>query len=234
MFGRHGGVSPAPFGSLNLSHYVGDKEDTVDANRAIICQCLQIKHLCSAHQTHSDVIAVIRKKQNPFEIDGADALITNLPGTSLLIQQADCQAVLLYDPHQKAIGAIHCGWKGSVINIIAKTVMQMQSEFSVSPQHLRAVISPSLGPCCAEFQHYRQELPDWMHPYQVRRNYFDFWAITRQQLRQAGLRENNIETTGICTKCNDRFFSYRRSTAMGLKYTGRNGSVIGLPDEDHR
>ena len=233
MFCRDGGVSTPPFASLNLSHYVGDRAEAVTANRAIIRQCLQTRHLCSAHQIHSDRVAVIRPKQNPTEIEGVDALITNLRGMSLLIQQADCQAVLLYAPQQEAIGAIHCGWKGSVINIIAKTVAQMKREYWVSPQNVRAVISPSLGPCCAEFQNYHKELPNWMHSYQVRRNYFDFWAISRYQLRQAGIRNNNIETTGICTKCNERFFSYRRSTAMGEKYTGRNGSVISLPEAEH-
>lgn len=233
MFCRHGGVSSGPFTSLNLSHYVGDREEAVNANRGIISQRLKIKHLCSANQVHADVVAVIRSKNNLNEIEGADALISNIKGIGLLIQQADCQAVLLYDQQQEAIGAIHCGWKGSVINIIATTVAQMKREFSVAAHNLRAVISPSLGPCCAEFQNYRQELPTWMHSYQVRRNYFDFWAITRQQLRQAGIRDNHIETTGMCTKCNDRFFSYRRSTARGEKYTGRNGSVISLPEAEN-
>ncbi|WP_319550392.1 peptidoglycan editing factor PgeF [Desulfogranum marinum] len=233
MFCRHGGVGSGPFNSLNLSYSVGDSEEAVKANRNILRQRLRIEHLCSAHQIHSDVVAVIRSKNNLKEIEGADALITSMKGIGLLIQQADCQAVLLYDPQQQAIGAIHCGWKGSVINIIATTVAQMQKEFAVAPHDLRAVISPSLGPCCAEFQNYRQELPTWMHAYQVRRNYFDFWAITRQQLRQAGIKNTNIETTEVCTKCNDRFFSYRRSTAKGEKYTGRNGSVISLPQTDH-
>ena len=233
MFCRHGGVSSAPFASLNLSHHVGDKVDAVNTNRSIISRIVQTKHLCSAHQVHSDRVATIHSQQNVYEIDGIDALITNLHGMSLLIQQADCQAILLYDPQQEAIGAIHCGWKGSVINIIAKTMAQMEREFAVSPKNVRAVISPSLGPCCAEFQNYHKELPHWMHPYQVRRNYFDFWAISRYQLRQAGIRDTNIETTGLCTKCNDRFFSYRRSTAMGEKFTGRNGSVISLPETEH-
>ena len=78
MFCRHGGVSSAPFASLNLSHHVGDKVDAVNTNRSIISRIVQIKHLCSAHQVHSDRVATIHSKQNVYEIDGIDALITNL------------------------------------------------------------------------------------------------------------------------------------------------------------
>jgi copper oxidase (laccase) domain-containing protein len=99
----------------------------------------------------------------------------------------------------------------------------------VAPANLLAVISPSLGPCCAEFIHYKNELPAWMHAFQIRPHHFDFWAISRKQLLDAGVLPGHIDTAGLCTRCNSRFFSYRRARATADGITGRNGSVIGLP-----
>ncbi len=228
MFSRNGGVSTPPFHSLNLSYNVGDTDQNIRRNRTLILKELQLGSLASAQQIHSDNISVVSSYEVNEELHGVDALISNLPGIGLLVQQADCQAVLLYDPVSQSIGAIHNGWRGSVQNIIGKTIRRMEQEFGVVPEQLYAVISPSLGPCCAEFKHYPQELPEWMHPYQVRRNYFDFWAISRVQLQQAGVQSARIDTAALCTCCQDNFFSYRRSVKQGSK-TGRNGSVIGLP-----
>ena len=137
--------------------------------------------------------------------------------------------MLLHDPVQQVVAAIHCGWRGSVQGIIGKTITCMQQEYGVFPKSIRAVISPSLGPCCAEFINYRQELPPWMHDYQPSPNHFDFWAISRRQLVEAGIDAQHIDTAGICTKCNESFFSYRRAVQNSGGITGRNGSIIGLP-----
>ena len=141
----------------------------------------------------------------------------------MMIQQADCQAVMLYDPVKQAAGIAHVGWRGSVANIIAETVFAMSQTFSTESVDIIAAISPSLGPCCAEFVNYRSELPAALHGYQVRPNYFNFWAISRDQLCAAGVRPENIHIAEICTCCNHDFFSYRRD-----RDTGRFASVIGI------
>lgn len=231
MFCRHGGISEAPFASLNLSYTVGDSPEAVTTNRQLVKQCLGVEHLVSARQVHGERMVLAKNVQQDTEYTDADALITQQRGVGLLIQQADCQAVLLYDPVQEVIAAVHSGWKGSVLNIIAATVRTMMKECGTNPVDLRAVISPSLGPCCAEFINWPQELPTSMHRHQVRENYFDFWAISREQLLLEGVPEEQIETVGICTVCNHDFFSYRRvSKAQGKPgITGRCASVIALP-----
>ena len=233
MFSRQGGVSASPFTGLNLSFSVGDNSAAVSQNREKVKRQLNVQYLASAVQVHGDQVTVVKGLASDQEYKESDALITGQKGVGLLIQQADCQAVLLHDPQRKVIGAVHSGWKGSVANIIAKTVRAMQENFGTSPEDLRAVISPSLGPCCAEFVHYEKELPLPFHQWQVTDNYFDFWAISRWQLRAAGLRNENIETIGICTMCNEDFFSYRRANKTEnlrgkLGVTGRNGSVIAI------
>jgi hypothetical protein len=223
-FSREGGVSHEPYQSLNVSYHAGDSDTNIHTNRKKIKEALGIKYLVSGHQVHDDKVYCVREKpKEDYEIKGYDGFITNIPDIGLMIQQADCQAVMLYDPVQKAVGIAHAGWRGSVANIIAKIIKAMSAEYGTTPSDLQAAISPSLGPCCAEFVHYRTELPTAFHTYQVRENYFDFWAISRDQLRECGVRAENIEAAEICTVCNKDFFSYRRD-----KVTGRFASVIGL------
>lgn len=229
LFCCAGGVSKAPFASLNLSYSTGDLPENVAINRARAINVLSLKGLISVKQVHGDRILFAEEDHIDREPEGYDAIISNLPDTGILIQQADCQAILLWSPKPQAISAVHCGWRGSVQEIIGKTIHLMQQHYGVEPRSLRAVISPSLGPCCAEFVNYRTELPAWMHTYQVRPDYFDFWAISRHQLHEAGVLEEHIDIAGICTRCNERFFSYRRSVHTADGITGRNGSIIGLP-----
>ena len=234
---RLGGVSRGAFASLNLSFYVGDEADRVRENRHRILAALELPHLVSLKQVHGDQILVLDSTPEQSEdIPGFDAVISNVPGLALLIQQADCQAVLLHDPKCQVIAAVHSGWRGSVANLIGKTVARMQAAFGVNPADLHAVISPSLGPCCAEFVNFRTELPEWMWRFAVpdKAAHFDFWAMSSKQLAEAGLLPERIAVTGICTRCNRDFFSFRRAKQESGGVCGRNGSLIGLPLEASR
>jgi hypothetical protein len=223
FFSRHGGVSSGAFSSLNVSFGVGDAAEAVRVNRLQLKQVLKITTMGSARQVHGNkVLALARQPATDFEADGYDALVTD-QRLGLLIQQADCQAVIFYDPVRRVVGAAHVGWRGSVAGVIGATVRAMVDNFAANSADLQAVISPSLGPCCAEFGNYRRELPAWMHDFQVRPAYFDFWAITRVQLREAGLQPGNINALSICTRCSADYFSFRRA-----RVTGRCATVIGL------
>lgn len=229
IFNRDGGCSPPPFASLNLSYGVGDLPANVAANRHTIKLAMGVDILVSAGQVHGDQIFRADDLDRDTEVQGYDALLTDRPGVGLLIQQADCQAVLLHDPQRKAVAAIHCGWRGNVCNIIAATVARMREEYRSDPALLRALISPSLGPCCAEFSNFKNEFPPDLHCFQDRPRYFDLWRLSTAQLTAAGVLPANIETMGICTVCSPAYFSYRRSKKEGQPTTGRNGSVILLP-----
>ena len=227
-FSRHGGASEAPYHSRNVGLHVGDDEARVLRNRALIKEELGLACLVSAHQVHGDsILHVDWLPDVDVEHAGYDALMTNIPEVGLMIQQADCQAVMLYDPEHGAVANIHSGWRGSVQNIIAKTVAAMRAAYGTRPTALLAAISPSLGPCCGEFIQYQTELPLSFHAYQVRPNHFDFWAISRDQLRDCGVRSEQIEIAECCTVCDGDYFSYRRD-----KVTGRFASVIGMVSAD--
>jgi len=221
-FARGGGISCAPYDSLNLSYGVGDDPGKVAENRRRVRAALGLRALVSCRQVHGTGIYLLREPVTAdLELAGYDALISPWPQVGLLIQQADCQAVMLHDPRLGVAANIHVGWRGSVANIIARVLALMVAEFGCRPREMAAAITPSLGPCCAEFINYRQELPLEFHGYRLGTNHFDFWAISRDQLRQEGVPDHHIETAGICTRCNPNYFSYRRD---GL--CGRNASVI--------
>lgn len=225
VFTRRGGVSPVPFDSLNISYHTGDDATLVYKNRETITAIIGATHLVSAHQVHKDGVRIIdHPPESEHEPQGFDALFTHLTDVALMIKQADCQALILYDPRRKAIGNVHCGWRGNVLDIIGHTVQTMAEAFGSRPQDILACISPSLGPCCAEFKNFPQEFPPSLWRYEVRPDHFDLWAISRDQLLSAGILPEHIEMAGICTKCRrDEFFSYR-----GEKITGRFGTVVAL------
>lgn len=231
MFNSQGGVSTGIFTSLNVGVYVGDEEEAVQENRRRVKVRLGVPFLLSAKQVHgTGIYCLTEPLLENTEIDGVDALVTDLPDVGLMIQQADCQAVLLFDPVKAVIAAIHCGWRGSVQGILGKVITVMVENYGTVKADLQAVISPSLGPCCAEFVNYRRELPEEFHQFMVRDNYFDFRQISRFQLMNAGISERNIETTALCTCCSDNYFSYRRATRLSGGVTGRNCSVISLQE----
>ena len=230
---RSGGVSQPPFDGMNMSQMVGDDQGAVAANRKWLHQATGGGVHVYTRQNHGTSIRVITRKDvdrgEPIQTipSPADALITDVPGIRLLIQTADCQAVMLYDPNKRVVANVHCGWRGSVANIVGQTVEQMVREFGCNPGQMTAGIGPSLGPCCAEFINFENEIPREWWPFRVGRHHFDFWRISRKQLAAAGLLDDHVHASGICTRCNPHlFFSYRQS-----HQTGRFATLIGLDME---
>jgi YfiH family protein len=228
VFTRRGGVSPPPCRGLNLGFVPHDDAQNVTQNLEKAANALNINGLAFVGQVHGDKSLVIRasdqyQPKKPKQVKkGFDAMITPDPGVTLLTKLADCQGVMLFDPETSALAVVHSGWRGSVANIIGKTVQRLVNEFDVDPTRILAGISPSLGPCCAEFVHFRDELPESFWDYR-KGDLFDFWAISRDQLVDQGVDASNVEIGGICTKCSEEFFSYRRE---GI--TGRFGLAAGV------
>ncbi|MBI5590503.1 MAG: peptidoglycan editing factor PgeF [Deltaproteobacteria bacterium] len=224
IFTRQGGFSKGCYQGLNVGMGSGDDIDHVLRNRAAISGCMEHSELVFADQTHGTTIINLSECGPSGSRLSGDALITDTPGKSLVIQTADCQAVLIYDPVRKAAANIHSGWRGSIQNIIGLTVQAMIKEFNCDPKNLLTGIGPSLGPCCAEFIHYRSEIPKAFWAYKNHMDCFDFWTLSKDQLAEAGIPENHIVSSNLCTRCRtDLFFSYRKE-----KTTGRFAAVIGI------
>ncbi len=222
VFTRYGGISEAPYDSLNVAFSVGDDPAVVKQNRQRIADSLDISAPIYCQQVHGDTVLIADPAINADEPFEGDALVTRHKDLFIGIQVADCQSVVLYDPVAKIVANIHSGWRGSLLNIIGKTVQQMRRMGS-QPQDIIAGIGPSLGPCCAEFVNYRKELPQAIHSYERTENHFDFWQLSHDQLTEQGVVGENIEKSHLCTRCDEAFFSYRRE-----KTTGRFATVIGF------
>jgi YfiH family protein len=221
---------------MNISQGVGDDSHAVAANRNRWLKATGGGVHVYIRQSHGTGIQVLKKNGQHtmatiHTVDSpVDALISDIPGVRLLIQTADCQAVLLFDPEKRVVANIHCGWRGSAANMIGRVVERMENEFGCHPGGMLAAIAPSLGPCCAEFIHYQNELPERLWSYRVGENHFDFWEISRNQLVCAGLLTDRVYVASICTRCNPHlFFSYRTEPR-----TGRFTSFIALTQMDEK
>ncbi len=226
IFTRQGGSSAPPFESLNISPSVNDRQKDVSSNIKRIKDAIGAKDLIHANQVHAHDIFILRRNRftPPLHPPTADAIITNRSRVALLVKQADCQGIILYDPKNLVVANVHCGWRGNVQNILAKVVRCMRKEFDCKASDLQAAIGPSLGPCCAEFVTYRELFPDEFERFKVNRNHFNLWDASCWQLINAGLRPEHIEVAGVCTSCRtDLFYSYRSE-----KDTGRFGTVVML------
>jgi len=229
VFTRMGGASQGAHASLNVSYGVGDRDSQVAANRRRIARCLGADRMVFARQRHGHRVWAVRDgdgRQGSFDRlpPIADAMVTHLAGYLLVIQVADCQPVFIFDPLRRVVANIHSGWRGSIENVIGHTIEVMKQKYACRPENMVAAVGPSLGPCCAEFRHYRKEIPQAFWRYKDQKNHFDFWTASRDQLVEAGLAPSNVTITDHCTRCRtDLFYSYR-----GEGETGRFAAVIGL------
>lgn len=233
VFSRRGGGSPPPFEALNVAFSVGDQPENVRDNRRLVAKTGDYRYMVYAHQVHGADILIYtgRAMDQTGPPRTGDALITNIPGLALVVQVADCQAIFLYDPVRRVVANVHSGWRGSTANIAGKTVAAMERQFGCRGRDMTAAIAPSLGSCCAEFIHYRDEIPEQFWKYKLNGNYFDFWKISRDQLIAAGLQPQHIQAGDMCTRCRtDYFYSYRGEA----RHTGRFAAVIGMrADGEH-
>jgi len=230
IFTRNAGHSQPPFASLNVSYGIGDDQKAVAGNRALISGIMGTGEMTYLHQVHGREIALLSRDRKAENHPAAarpligDAVVTDRSRTYLVVQVADCQPVLMVDPIRRVVANVHSGWRGSIQNIIGRTVEAMQRHFGCRPEAILAGIGPSLGPCCAEFINWQTEIPKAFWGYKDAGDHFDFWAISSDQLLKAGVPQRNIESSRMCTRCRtEDFFSYRAE-----KITGRFAAVIGL------
>ncbi len=221
LFLRQGGVSCAPFDSLNVGGSTGDDPIAVEENRKRMLSLFPSAKLLSCHQVHNADIALFPSDEGPSA--PCDGMMTKTPYQALLIKHADCQAAIFFDPKEKILAHVHCGWRGNVQNIYENTVQLFKGQGS-KPENIFVCVSPSLGPKNAQFIHFREEFPLHFQDFQWKEQYFDLWEISRMQLKMAGVLPSHMEFAEICTyEHPEDYFSYRRE-----KVCGRNGSFAML------
>ncbi|HCR66512.1 peptidoglycan editing factor PgeF [Oceanicaulis sp. UBA2681] len=234
---RTGGTSTGPYASLNLSWSRGDDKAAVEANRARVSQAFGDARLVFANQVHGATVLKVDAAPEDWSAGEGDALITNQPGLALCAQTADCTPVLLYDPENAAIAAIHSGWRGVIAEVIPAAINALNKAYGSRPEALQAVIGPAVAP-----ENYRVG-PEVLEQFEVLFGPLDDGLAlprdseggaglnvsegARRQLLRAGVSEDAIRWLQACTFADaDRFFSCRRAARDG--HAGHFGGQCGV------
>lgn len=248
--GREGGVSSPPWASLNCGLHVGDTAEAVVRNRALAAEaagwdpaawtCAEQVHGCRVHR----VVRADRGrggKDQESAIPGADAIMTDEPGILLASYYADCVPLLFHDPKRGAVALAHAGWRGTTLEIAARTIEAMEREFGSRPADIRAAIGPAIGPCCYEVDGpvigsalplAESLAPSGGAPLDAMIRMTDdgkarlnLKEMNRQIMIRSGIMPSRIAFSSFCTGCRrDLFFSHRREGGR----TGRMASFIGM------
>jgi YfiH family protein len=185
----------------------------------------------SLHQTHSDKIQTITRY--PQEKMEGDALVTDRSHILLIIKTADCLPALVVDPQRKVVAAVHCGWRGTLKKVMAKTIRTMQRDFGSDLTSLSVALGPCIGKSCYEVgedvreKFENQDLQPGVfarHPTKREKYIFDLREANRAQLLAMGVPRENTFSIDVCTHCEEALFSYRRDK----DHAGRLINFIGL------
>lgn len=230
---RVGGVSPAPWDSLNTGFTVPDQPANVWENRRRFAACLGVENLpWLLSMTHGvEVARVDEKLPVPEDLSRsnrplyeADACITDRPGVPLNLTVADCVPVFFHDPVASCIGLAHAGWRGTVGGIVQETLLAMEREYGSRPRDVHIGIGPSIGPeafevgpeVVEEFRTAFPDVPDLIHPIgEQGKAKIDLWKANTVMALRAGALERQIVVSGWCTVSHpELFFSYRRDRGV--------------------
>lgn len=224
---RHGGVSPAPYHTLNLGINTDDAEAHVQENRQRFFQAIGAGQmpLASSYQVHGK--AVLAAEQ-PGRYEGYDALITNRPGLLIGVTVADCAPILVYDAANQALAAIHAGWKGTAAGIVREALQAMAQRYGTRGIDCYAYIGT-----CIDGHHYEVDEKVARHfdgsckwPGRTNEKWqVDLKAANKMQLLAFGIPEAHVEVSPFSTFIHgEDYFSHRRENGL----TGRMLAVIGM------
>ena len=221
---RFGGVSEGPFASLNLGSNRGDDPEAVRENYRRVAALMGAgpDGCAVTKQVHGNVVRIVTEADRhiclstvPYEADG---IVTKVKGLPLFCFTADCVPVLLLDPAAQVAGAVHCGWRSSVADILSNALGQMES-LGARRENVRAALGPAIGRCCFETD---DDVPEAVERYLsgeteglFRRRpdgktLVDLRKANARRLRQLGLREEQIDISEECTVCcHDKYWSHR-------------------------
>ena len=221
---RHGGVSKGGYSSLNLSWKDGDDKDDITENRRRVTEALGLDRLIFLNQVHGNTVHRVEAIPETGWSVGQ--------GLGLVTQAAACTPVLLFDPVNRAVGAVHSGWRGTVQDVVGETVEAMVREYGTDPADLLAAIGPAITPANyrvgPEVLDQFEDLFGSLKGLALERDDeggagIDVSQAVRRQLAAAGIPKTQIERLPVCTYGDERFFSCRR--AKGTPFGGQAGII---------
>ena len=234
IFTRRGGVSPAPWHSLNLGGSVGDDPIHVAENRTHVfntmgCDPASIHDVWLVHST--DIIYADSPRPLDAPSPKADIIFTDNPKVSLFMRFGDCVPILFHDPKKKVVGIAHAGWMGTMRGVVKAAVEGMRSHYGCKPENIVAGIGPSIGvdhyevgvDVVSKFREIYDQDADQILETRNGSTFLDLWTANAIQLQKAGVEQ--IQISGVCTACHlDDWFSHRAEKGK----TGRFGALLAL------
>jgi polyphenol oxidase len=227
---RLGGVSVGIFESMNLGYNRGDCDENVFENYQRICSSMDIdvKDLVTTNQVHNTEVrlATLEDKGKGIikerDYHGVDGLITNTVGVPLVTYYADCVPLYFVDTKNQAIGLSHSGWRGTVKRMGKVTLDEMKKHFGTNPMDVITVIGPSICGDCYEVsedvakafqdEFTQAQLQDILMDKNNGKYQLNLWQANRHIFLDAGIKEENIHISSVCTCCNSNLlFSHRAS-----------------------
>ena len=219
---RLGGVSKGCWATMNISTTRGDDSEDVRENQRRIAGAIgvQPEDMTFTNQTHTTNVAGVKAGDKGKRFQETDGMITDVPGICLVTFYADCVPLYFVDPVKKAIGLSHSGWRGTVGKIGKVTIELMQKTYGSDPEDIIAAIGPSICRDCYEvsgdvIQQFRENFDEayWPELFYKKENgkyQLDLWRANERIFTEAGIREDHIAVTNVCTHCNpDILFSHR-------------------------
>jgi len=231
---RHGGVSLAPYSSLNLGKSTDDNKDNVKENRRRFCYALGFApdQLAWSHQVHGTEVRIV---ESPGDSEGYDALITRTPGIVLVVSVADCTPILVYDALNGAMAAIHAGWKGTAGKLVQKTLETMAQTWGTRGEDCWAMVGVCIGPEAFEVgTEVAEKFEDVYKKWDENRGKFtvDLKKANLAQLLAFGIVEAQIDLSPHCTVTHNRdYFSHRAEKGVTGRMLGFIGQKVALEGE---
>ena len=226
---RLGGVSVGEFTSMNMAFNRGDNPENVTENYKRICKSagFDFDSLTASAQDHNTFVRAVTSENKgvgiykPRDLQSVDALVTNEKGVTLVTYYADCTPLFFVDTKQKAIGLAHAGWRGTVGRIGEKVVKKMTELYSTNPADIIAAIGPAISVCCYEVDkpcadnfYALSDLDSsrFVFPKDNGKYMIDLLETNRQILVAAGVKNENITVSDVCTNCNSELLWSHRAT----------------------
>jgi len=234
FFSRKGGFSTGIYKSLNCGRGSKDNKNNVRKNLSLVSKKMKLdkKKLILMHQTHSNKVIFVDKKNKYKKKFNCDATVTNLSGFGLGVVTADCVPIILYDTENQAIGCIHAGWKGAFLGVIEKTITKFK-KFKKQNK-----IVASIGPCIGkesyevDYNFYKRfkTKSKKNSVYFTKKNkdkrLFDLRKYVYDKLIRLKVKVDHVNYDTFKEK--NVFFSYRRSQKLRDVDYGRCISIICL------
>jgi YfiH family protein len=232
---RLGGVSAAPYATLNMGFGSGDDRARVTQNRQRFGRAVGFdpERLVTLRQVHGHRVVFLSPGDDPASVRGtpADALISSCPEIPLAVITADCFPVVLVVPSVPLVGIAHSGRRGTAERVVPTAILQMCGRFSLRPDAVFAAIGPGIGGCCYEVDEANavpflapfSAADSVVRPSRPGHRYLDLQRAILLQLLAIGVPSQHIWSADLCTACHLQwFYSYRRDGAC----SGRMLNVV--------